>query len=213
MTALEVNDIVNHNRDFLIDPYLITNHERNQTELETFFCFCPAVAGKKATMIAGKIHKFFTESGLQGTPMEILSQMLTEQTLGGHLRRVRMGKYALLTRCYRASLASGFNLRTVTTEELETIPGFGQKSSRFFILHSRPGANVAVIDTHMLKYLRAIEAPNVPKTIPSGKDYTRLEELLLQKAKSLGLKMAEFDLNIWKWYADNKTGIPEFPAI
>jgi thermostable 8-oxoguanine DNA glycosylase len=139
--------------------------------------------------------------------------MLTEQTLGGHLRRVRMGKYALLTRCYRASLASGFNLRTVTTEELETIPGFGQKSSRFFILHSRPGANVAVIDTHMLKYLRAIEAPNVPKTIPSGKDYTRLEELLLQKAKSLGLKMAEFDLNIWKWYADNKTGIPEFPAI
>jgi len=195
----------------MIDPYKITNYNRTDVELEEFWLFCLAVAGKKATMIANKVDEFLrpvlSGQSLFKTPFDLITYMSISGGAGSildlALRDVKMGKYALLSKGYAESAAKGnMWLRTASAEVIRTsITGAGYKTSRFFTLHSRENEQVAVIDTHMLKYLKHIGAPNVPDGIPNGPDYLRLEKLLLAEAAKKSLTMADFDLKIWSHYA------------
>jgi thermostable 8-oxoguanine DNA glycosylase len=64
---------------------------------------------------------------------------------------------------------------------------------------SRPNENHAIIDTHILKWLKAQGVSNVPKATPTAKNYTRLEQEFLSRVPD-GMTPAEFDLQIWKSY-------------
>lgn len=199
--------------EIVIDPYKITNYNRTDVELETFWLFCLAVAGKKATMMADKVNKFLQPVVAPGqlfpTPFSWISYMSNSGSVGSSLshvlRETKMGKYKLLEAGYAQSAAKGTSwFRTASAEDIrKSITGAGYKTSRFFTLHSRANENVAVIDTHMLKYLKHIGAPNVPAGIPNGPDYLRLESLLIAEAQQKGLTMADFDLKIWSHYASN----------
>ena len=193
-----------------IDPFKITDYEREQGQLEAFFVFCPAVAGKKASMIANQADDFIRNCGYSGTPFERIQAMIQDNTLLDNMQRSHIGKYSLLSKCYQQAIEANLDLRNVTVDELEKINGFGMKTSRFFILHSQKEANVAVIDTHVLKFLRDIGIDNVPDTIPTGKEYLRLEQIVLQEAEKANMKMSDFDLSIWSWYADGNKGKPAF---
>lgn len=197
----------------MIDPYKITNYNRTDDELAEFWLFCLAVAGKKATMIAKKVDQFLEPAR---APNQIfkgyfswLFYMANSGNCGSNLshslRSVKMGKYALLERGYAESAAKGIDwFRTASAEDIrKDITGAGYKTSRFFTLHSRANEQVAVIDTHMLKYLNHIGAPNVPDGIPNGSDYLRLEKILLAEAAKKKIAMADFDLKIWSHYASN----------
>lgn len=199
---------------FVVDPFAITNYDRTQAELEALFVFCVCVAGKKASMISRMVAEFLGDCAYRGSPFARIRGMLRDGTLDENLRRAHLGKYKLLHRCFVEATAPGaLDLKTATVEQLEAIHGWGNKTSRFFILHSRRGARVAVIDTHMLKYLRAIGTPRVPAVIPSGKDYLRLEKVILAEAERLGLNEADFDLQVWTWYTGksrSNDGLPMF---
>jgi endonuclease III len=88
----------------------------------------------------------------------------------------------------------------VTIEELESVYGVGSKTARFFVLHSRPDANVACLDTHILKWLNE-KGYNVPKSTPSKKKYSEIEKLFLQEAIIHQMTPADLHLTIWKSYA------------
>lgn len=194
-----------------VDPFVITDFNRDDDQLAALFVFCCCVAGKKATMISRMVHEFLTDCGYTGGPIQRLTSMAADGTLDANLRRARLGKYALLTRCFETMVSDPtFNLRTSQPADLERLPGVGHKTSRFFVLHSRPNARVAVIDTHILKYLRAIGAESVPDSIPTGKHYLRLEKIMLAEADRLEMDMADFDLKIWSWHASKKEGQPIF---
>lgn len=188
----------------MIDPFKITNYDRTDAELQEFWLFCLAVAGKKATMMAKKVDDFIKLTP-QFDPFTSIDRMVHIGILDPSLRKVKMGKYALLVKGYEESAAKGTAwLRTASAEDIRTaITGAGYKTSRFFTLHSRRNENVAVIDTHMLKYLKHIGAPNVPDGIPNGPDYLRLEKILLAEAAKKKMAMADFDLAIWSHYAGN----------
>ena len=194
----------------MIDPYRITNYDRTDAELQEFWLFCLAVAGKKATMMAKKVDEFVKLTP-QFDPYTSIDRMVHIGTLDASLRCIKMGKYALLTKGFEESAAKGTQwLRSADAEDIrKDITGAGYKTSRFFTLHSRRNEKVAVIDTHMLKYLKHIGAPNVPDSIPNGSDYLRLEKLLLAEAAKKKLSMANFDLAIWSHYASKgATPIP-----
>lgn len=188
----------------MIDPFKITNYDRTDEELQEFWLFCLAVAGKKATMMAKKVDEFLKPRGSL-TPYQYVDHLVSFTTLDNRLRAVKMGKYALLEKGYEQSAHKGPTwLRTASAEDIRTyVTGAGYKTSRFFTLHSRRNENVAVIDTHMLKYLKHIGAPNVPDGIPNGPDYLRLEKILLAEATKKKMAMADFDLAIWSHYAGN----------
>lgn len=193
---------------FIVDPYDITNSQRTESELQTFLVFAICVAGKTASVISNKVDDFFRGYGLQATAFDIIRDMIDKGALEANLRRVKMGKYGLLCKALPMLVNAGFHLGSVTPSQLETIPGIGMKTSRFFILHSRPKARIAVVDTHLLKYLRARGIPNVPDTIPTGKRYLELEQIILDLADEISVPPDQFDLRIWTWYSRKLPGIP-----
>lgn len=194
----------------MIDPYSITNHARSRAELEEFWVFCLSVAGKKATMMADKVDAFISGCGAEGTPFQRIRRLISEDRLVVEMRRARVGKYALLDRALRATVADGApDIETAGPSELETIPGVGPKTARFFLLHSRRDVEVAVIDTHMVKYVAAL-GHRVPNGVPTGKEYARLERIVIDRARSLGLPLDEFDLAVWSHYASG--GVHPLPG-
>ena len=193
----------------MIDPFRITDFGRDDAALEEFWIFAVAVAGKTARLWAPKVHDFIHGSGLEGTPFQRLRRMSADGTMGMHMRRVKLGKYNLLSRSYSEILERGLDLRTAGVLDFEALHGVKSKTCRFFMLHSRPGVRLAVIDTHVLKYLRDIGAPAVPASVPTGKEYLRLESLVLAEADRLGMSEADFDLAVWSWYASGRRGLPD----
>lgn len=195
----------------MIDPFKITDFERTTEELQEFWLFCLAVAGKKATMIAGKIGEFLEGRSSNETPFEYVNRLAKSGELIGRLKDVRMGKYALLELAFANSAQAGrLDLRKVVPSDLEELPGVGPKTSRFFIMHSRENAQIAVIDTHVTKYLRE-RGYDVPKGVPTGKVYARLEQIMIAETKASGMTPADFDLAIWSHYASN--GEKPLPAV
>ncbi|WP_315922826.1 hypothetical protein [Mesorhizobium sp. SP-1A] len=187
----------------MIDPFKITNYQRTTEELEEFWLFCLAVAGKRATMIAAKIDEFLSGRINGESPFEYVDRLANSGELLGRLKEVRMGKYALLEAAFANSAEVGrLDLRGVSPQELEELPGVGPKTSRFFIMHSRENAHIAVIDTHVTKYLKE-RGYDVPNGVPTGKVYARLEQIMIAETKASGMSPADFDLAIWSHYASN----------
>lgn len=195
----------------MIDPFKITNFNRSTEELQEFWLFCLAVAGKKATMIASKIDEFLSGRNLNETPFEYVDRLSHSGELLERLKDVRMGKYALLELAFANSAQAGrLDLREVMPSDLEELPGVGPKTARFFIMHSREDAQIAVIDTHVTKYLKE-RGHDVPNGVPTGKVYARLEQIMIAETKASGMSPADFDLAIWSHYASN--GEKPLPAV
>lgn len=185
----------------MVDPFNVTDYSRSQHDLEEYFLFCLAVAGKKAVMIAAKVSAFLDGAAADESPFAYVLRLEREGTLADRLRDVKLGKYALLAQAYPAA-ARVADISTAPVDELEALPGVGPKTARFFVLHSRPEARVAVIDTHVLKFLRE-RGHDVPKGFPTSNAYSRLEGIMLREMDASGLPRAEFDLAVWSHYASN----------
>ena len=128
--------------------------------------------------------------------------MIDRNILLDELQRVKLGKYSVLVKGYTEIVKNKINVFTCTITDLEVITGIGMKTSRFFLLHSRPEQQIAVLDTHILKYLREeLEYENIPTSTPTGKKYIELEQIFIKEANLSGLSIADFDLKIWKSYS------------
>jgi thermostable 8-oxoguanine DNA glycosylase len=186
----------------MIDPTKITHFARTQHELEEFWLFCIAVAGKTASQIAAKIDQFLSGKTASEGPYDYVRRLITEDRLRPELERVKMGKYRLLVQGYAECVAdSGPDLSTATPRDLEAIYGVKHKTARFFILHSRENADVAVIDTHVLKYLKHRGHDNIPDSVPQTARYYEIEELMKSEARLSALSFADFDLAVWNHYS------------
>lgn len=183
--------------NYLIDPLDVTHYDRTDAELELFFLFCQTVAGKTARVQARLLNDFLSK-GNGGAPFDVIRDMDARGVLLTELKESRLGQYNRLEAGFRASL--DLNLRTASLAELKSIKGVGNKTARFFVLHSRPDQKIAVLDTHILKYLGSC-GYDVPKATPGEKDYLRLEKIFLELADKSGKSVADFDLELWTQYS------------
>ena len=194
------------------DPSSVIIHDRTDVELEEFLLFSIVVAGKTAATQVKALHRFFSLIGpaKPDTPFERIRLADKSGTLGEKIRESRLGQYTRLEKCFRAVVNSPIDLRTCTPQDLEALPGIGMKTSRFFIMDSRPNARVAAIDTHLLKFLRDyVKAERVPKSTPTNsREYARLEKAFLDYADSKKLDPAQLDLHIWVAYAQYGGDVP-----
>lgn len=187
--------------NYLIDPDRITNFKRTEPELQLFWLFCIVVAGKTAKTQALALERFL--NNIPGdTPFDKIAYAWTHGTLRRRLESARLGQYARLEAAFAGSLR--LNLKTCAIKDLEAIQGIGPKTSRFFVMHSRRNQRVAALDTHILKHLRA-EGVEAPKTTPSAsKRYRELEEKFLALVDKSGMSVADYDLQVWKSYANGR---------
>ena len=187
----------------MIDPLNVTDYARSQDDLEQFWIFCILVAGKNADQTAGKVAKLLAEKPCEQTPLKYL------KSLGAALRdslvACRTGQYRRITR----ALAESFDieLRTAPIDVLERVHGVGPKTARFFVLHTRSGARVAVLDTHILKWLQGRKVKKVPKHTPgSRKQYMELESrtIRIMERAFPAMTLAQADLHIWATVSGRK---------
>lgn len=176
----------------MIDPSKITKFDRTDHELQEFLMFCIMVAGKSATQTAQKLEDFLQ---CWQSPFAMLTFMIkfSAEGLIYWMKEFKLGQYNRLQSAFTGILS--LDLRTCTVADLEAINGIGPKTARFFIVHSRPDQNHAILDTHILAYMRS-KGIETPKTTPSGKKYLELEQKFLALVPE-GMTVADFDLQIW----------------
>lgn len=180
-----------------IDPKNITKFDRSQEELEFFWLFCILVAGKNADWASLKLLDLFRNKPEDQTPFEFLKTHLTD--LNNILVANKVGQYRRVQMAITQSLE--VDLRTASVAELMEIHGVGPKTARFFILHTRANAECAVLDTHILKWMRSLVDPifEVPASTPPINKYQTLEfvAIKLMKTHFPNISLAEADLLIW----------------
>lgn len=179
----------------LLDPRDITRFDRTQRELHRFALFCYAVQGKSSAVMAPKVA--LLEGMVPGPFFQAVAQ-IDDAALRQHLVDVRLGCYAQRTKQLRRmadAIQGGLDLASAPLKALEGLMGL--KSSRFFLLHSRPGVRVAVLDTHVLAWLRSLGVAAPKSTPTSATTYARLEALFLDLCDERGVNPATLDLQVW----------------
>jgi thermostable 8-oxoguanine DNA glycosylase len=182
-----------------VDPLNITNFDRTDAELEAFMVFSLAVAGKNANQTANLIGKVLGEAKSNESPFQFLRRI----PLDDHLRFWKVGQYRRILPALEGVMK--LDLRTCTMEDLLKVHGIGPKTANMFLLHSRPNHEGAVLDTHILRWMREVHGVKTPKQTPSGKRYDELEELArwLINESFPHLSLADADLLIWKTMSGN----------
>jgi thermostable 8-oxoguanine DNA glycosylase len=182
----------------MITPTTITNYNRTEAELEEFLMFAILVAGKGAEQQAKKLDAFLTDYRSDRSPFQYLEHIIANYSLTKEMMKHKLGQYKRLLFAFTGILRFKGNLKNVTIEELESVKGISSKTSRFFILHTRPNVRIACLDTHILRHMREDLGIDTPKTTPSKKKYLELENKLLDIIEKSSKTFAEYDLDVWK---------------
>ena len=189
----------------MIDPTNVTKYDRTEAELEEWLLFCIVAAGKTAKTQAKLLNNFLTSlrenyGSEETTPFQLIWNADNVGALRSEIEKSRLGQYNRLEKSFRKTHDFIGKMKSITIEELETIPGVGPKTSRFYLLHSRQNQNYAVLDTHILHYMRD-NCLTTLKVTPSGNVYKQTEQTFLNHANSINKTLADLDLEIWVKYS------------
>lgn len=197
----------------MIDPREMTKYDCTDNELEERILFSCCVAGKNAMSTARGLHSFFNTiecfSIFKSSPFK---QIQCVKSRFGYdfiietLKRSGIGCYNNRARTFSDLIDKKLDLKTCSVKDLEEVWGIGEKTSRFFILHTRPNVRYAALDTHIRKHMESLGI-KFPKGQPKGKRYKKLEDDFLRLADQSGMTVAEYDLHLWNLYAGHKNEI------
>lgn len=154
--------------------------------------------------IFDQLHALYLESGSPHLKIGADAQKFVREEkslLVRALLSVKTGQYTKLAWSFTelGRRKDEINLRFSSRDHLCSIPGVGMKTASFFIMFTRPGAQMVCLDTHILRYMR--ETPgfkDVPlSTPPSRTPYLILERQWLKHCERLGRVPAELDFELW----------------
>ena len=202
----------------MVNPYVITNYNRTQHELQEFLLFTIGVAGTTAYIQAQKLDQFLKSVNTRLmmpdniSPFQSLKNAHRQGILLQEIHKAKLGQYKKIYSAFIYIIEHSVNLDRTNPVELEMIPGVGMKTSRFFLLHSDINYkdNIAILDTHILKFIKENIDDLAPKSTPTNSNkYKYWEDLFLIWCQKNKKNTAEFDLEIWKSYARKNKEVSE----
>jgi thermostable 8-oxoguanine DNA glycosylase len=178
-------------------------------ELEKFILHCIIVAGKTAPFAHAKVASLLSGCPAEDSPFEYLAR----HDLSALCRKVGTGNYTKMCACITALRKANLDLETCTAEQLEAIPGIGMKTSRYFLMYTRPEVetnDLAIIDTHALKWARNDEwakirlaelgVKKIPKSTPgkaAKKLYLQIQKAICEDARRKNVSARNWDSFNW----------------
>jgi hypothetical protein len=170
-----------------------------ERDAEYWAIYAVIVAGKSASFAESRMEAL-DNLWCKELPANVgwftrILEMWRTSALDWFLRQAKTGNYTKLNRCL--PILALRDVETCTVEELEEIPGIGPKTSRFFMLMTRPKSRVAALDVHVLRWLRE-QGHDAPEQTPqSRRKYRELEEIFLKEADKRGMTPRDLDWEIW----------------
>lgn len=181
-----------------------------QIELEQRLLYSVIVAGKTATFADEASERLYRL--LDGpTPLQYLSKLHLDD-IEALCKTARTGAYKKNAKAFYELSRNPPDLRTCTPEDLEKYHGVGMKTARFFIVWTRPEARYAVLDTHILRWLRQRGVWTPDRSPRYERDYLRLEAIFIKIADSLGLTPRQLDWKIWQEASGYRGSVQDGPA-
>tara|TARA_B100000131_G_scaffold311493_1_gene344417 strand:- start:6833 stop:7474 length:642 start_codon:yes stop_codon:yes gene_type:complete len=190
-----------------IDPVNITDFNRGTNKLQAFWLFCMFVAGKNSDYASRCLSRLLHAAKLGEEPPFNYFRSIGETGVHNALVASKVGQYGRLTKGIMQSL--DLDLANCELKDLLAIHGVGNKTARFFLLHTREGCEYAVLDTHILSWLRDRGVHDVPDSTPTNnKEYKRLERAFryLSRLAYPGLSDSQIDLLIWSGESGRLSG-------
>src|SRR5208282_3500073 len=138
-----------------VDPFNLPSRPMTMPELQYWILFTMAVAGKGAKVTEQKMLQLLRVAGIRDRdPFHIVTFMIATDQLLDCMKKVKLGKYALLNRGFRAAVK--LDMKNLSVDTLCTVPGIGPKGARMIMMYGFPDQkDYAVLDTHVLKFMRA----------------------------------------------------------
>ncbi len=176
---------------------------KDQWDLEATLIYCLLVAGKSAGFAKQKTNALLAEVGRPMLPLEYAEAQILMDRSGGRLdtwlRTARTGSYARLAQAFRELTDADLDLRKCSIEDLENIHGIGPKTARLFVMWTRPEtrAHHAILDVHVLRWLREIGHTGAPRSTPTGTLYRFWERIFLDEAARRGKSAWDLDRDVW----------------
>lgn len=181
----------------LISDENLINFNRNEEELQIFWLYC-GFSVQRSRAQAQKALASLLDMGEGDLPFDRLRFLLKRQKLRTALEATRIGSYNRLERFLIDSSWKSVDFRNGTVDDFKRVHGIGDAKARFFILNTRKGARVAVLDRHILRELKSL-GYDVPENAPlSSTEYKRCEEYFLDEADKAAIEPARFNLSSWR---------------
>jgi thermostable 8-oxoguanine DNA glycosylase len=201
-----------------IDPTKMTDYKASKHRLEEIALFCVLAANNNAWSASKGLQRLLDHlshslnKSLRTGPFNLINVWSKkvgskrQDKFANLLKRCGVGKYNRKAKALLDLASSNLNLRKCNQDQLETIYNIGPKTSRFFILHTRPEANhpdYVVLDTHILRFMQD-QGYHVPKNTPGNlKLYKKIATKFFKLCQQSGKTLAEYDLEIWNEYSGN----------
>jgi thermostable 8-oxoguanine DNA glycosylase len=182
----------------------LPTHCSDKYEKEYFLIFSVIVAGRNAKMAVEKTWRLLEFTWGEETPFDLIKHYIDHNTLVQKLKSLKVGQYTRIEKALKDIIK--LDVETCSLEDLLACHGVGNKTSRFFLLNTRKNANYAVLDTHVLKWLRSIFGNwrSVPKSTPTSEHQYALweyEAIRTMKKEYPERTLAQADFEIWKTFA------------
>ena len=220
-TTLPTSTHLLNGRSVLANPLTVTYFRRDDFDLELFALFAVCVSNKNADQQSVKLAQFLCLEPTAESPLDAVLLMMKKGTLRENLVACKLGQYdKRLVPAFKT--LTEINLRTVAWQDLmytaatkkkaaTGVQGIGQKTAKFFVLHSRESQRICALDAMILLYAAEQGYPECPLVTPGDATlYSKIENFVLDcfdaQAEAEELTQEEryavLDLRTWKYYRE-----------
>ena len=191
-----LDEIQSRLREF--DSVLKTGDEES-IFAELVFCILTPQSKAKSAWAAVKrlLDKDLLLAGTEDQVLRELTGVRFKYKKAGYVTKARNlflvdGKIAIKSRISRFSNACDAREWLV-----RNVKGIGYKEASHFLRNIGPGADLAILDRHILKNLRSLQViEEVPASL-SRRRYLEIEEGMKELSEGVGIPMSHLDIVLW----------------